>query len=180
MRCITIQNKNVYKVLMKEGVFVKPSLCNEVTSDIKTAYMFMKEIYHYENMPIFLAPVGYKVEFYGANFDEYSIALELDIPEEYLKIQNYYDWSDFIYFIGQKQEFIDGNVNYKDVFDFGKDVLSCIANQKQMDDKDAFQLTTDILRKEWIVSKTNNICKLELEHNGSGGQNTLKKLHEYK
>lgn len=180
MRCITIQNKNVYKVLMKEGVFVKPSLCNEVTSDIKTAYMFMKEIYHYENMPIFLAPVGYKVEFYGANFDEYSIALELDIPEEYLKIQNYYDWSDFIYFIGEENEFKNSIDKYSNVFDYGKAVLLSIKDEKNMNSKDTFQLTTDILKKEWILSQTTDISKIEEKHNGSGGQNTLKKLHEYK
>lgn len=179
MKCITIQNKMVLDILQNKGYFVKPTLSSEYISDIEKSYLFMKEVYHYENMPIFLAPIDYKVEFYGANFDENSIALELDIPDKYLKIQNYYDWSDFIYFIGEEDVFKNVTDKYTDVFDYGKDILLSIKNRKYMNLKDTFQLTTDILKKEWILSQTTDTSKIKEKHDGSGGQYILSELKEY-
>lgn len=179
MRCITIQNKVVYERLMEEGIYVRPSLPKELTSDIKKAYLHMKECYQYENMPIFLAPVGYKVEFYGARFDQDSIALELEIPDEFLKIQNYYDWSDFIYFINAKSEFKNWSDRYKDVYAYGREILFSIENEMQMNLKDAFQCTTEILKKEWILSTATDLSRIKYLHNGSGGRLILSELKEY-
>lgn len=179
MRCITIQHKSVLERLLKNGYYIKDLLPKDNLSDLDKAYLYMKDVYHYENMPIFLAPEGYKVEFYGAEFYQNSVAIELDIPAEYLKIQKYYDWSDFIYFIGEEKEFHSGGCKYKNVYDYGSDVLLAITHQTQMNKTDAFQLTTEMLKKEWVLSTANNIRKIAEKHNGSGGNFVLKALNDY-
>jgi hypothetical protein len=134
----------------------------------------MANIYGYSNCPIFLSPVGQFVEFCGAKFDDDHVAIELDIPEDKAKIQRYYDWSDFIYFLDEPDDFSSNKHN--SVMDFGKDVLlSC----DSMGDDEAYQIVVDELHKEWIIGTTDHLDRIDELHNGSGGENILRNLNFY-
>ena len=48
----------------------------------------MKKEYVYANYPIFLSPVGFKVEMCGADFSDSSVAIEFDIPDNMVHIND--------------------------------------------------------------------------------------------
>ena len=68
MLCKTIQHKNVALQLHKNGKFVVPMNIS-YASNLKEPYLFMMKYYRYTNRTIFLAPVGYFVNFSGASLD---------------------------------------------------------------------------------------------------------------
>lgn len=113
MRAITVQHKDVLKQLLTSGSY-KADMDNVKYDNLKNAYEFMMQAYGYRTCPIFLAPVGEKVEFYGASFDEDHVAIEFDIPEDRIRIQKYYDWTDFVYFLEYQDEFYPSI--YSDVY----------------------------------------------------------------
>jgi hypothetical protein len=172
MRAITIQHRDVLDLLNQYGVYSADFI--HVRQARKLPYEFMANYYGYINCPIFLAPVGHKVEFYGATFGDEYVAIELDIPSHLVRVQKYYDWADFIYFMDSPYEFESNQ--HQDVFEFGKSVL---AQCEKMNDIDAYQITVEELRKEWIVNSTDRLDRLESMHNGSGGNNILKELSLY-
>lgn len=177
MRAITVQHKNVLQALLNDSIYTTNK--KSEGEYLNKAYDFMKNVYEYKTNPIFLSPVGFNVEMYGATFDENSVAIELDIPEEELKIQEYYSWSDFIYFLEYKKEFADGSVVFENVEDYGESILTEIKSIEDMGPNTPYQLTAERLKKEWIISYTDKCEKLSLFHDGSGGNNVLKELNYY-
>lgn len=171
MKCITIQNKIVLDKILKDGIYYKDF---NIEDDIKVnAYEFMKNTYNYLYYPIFLSIIGYKAELYGIPFDNNMIAIELDIPDYEMKIQNYYDWTDFIYFNEYKNEF-KGSI-FNSIEEFGNYVLL----DSKLNDEDTFQATVQYIKKEWLLSFTSNIGDIEYFHCGTGGRNILKDLKFY-
>lgn len=179
MRCITIQNKEVYKELMEQGFYVKEKEYKNTYKDIKKAYKFMKDTYGFKYYPIFLDPVGYKVEFGGANFDKDSVAIELDIPNNWLFFQEYYEWSDFIYLIGNEKELNNYKTKYTDVYDYGRTILNRINTKEDIRESDVIQVSTQALMRETVIGMTENLERLEFLHKDSGGTNILNRLNQY-
>lgn len=107
MKCITVQNKNVLQQLLENSEYYLPDDRYFVGRNRKDAYEFMKKEYRYSNYPIFLSPVGFKVEMYGADFSDSSVAIEFDIPDNMVHMQRYYDWCDFLYYSNSPKEFND-------------------------------------------------------------------------
>ena len=174
MRAITVQHKDVLKQLQTNGSYVA-DINNVKYDNLKNAYEFMMRAYGYRTCPIFLAPVGHKVEFYGASFDEDHVAIEFDIPEDRIRIQKYYDWTDFVYFLEYQDEFYPSI--YSDVYEFGNAIL---VDTTTLNEWCAYQITVDELRRDWIVDTTGQLDRLDHLHNGSGGQNILNELSFYK
>lgn len=174
MRCITIQNKEVLKRIAEEGEYKLEKIRTSNDWLIKP-YELMKEVYGYKSYPIFLSPIGFKVEMMGADFDnQESIVLEFDIPEEYISVQKYYDWTDFVYFMNNQKEFCDNR--YQNTTDFGKHMLT--ANSiKDMTKKDVYQVTVEVLKKDWLIHTSDNITLFDEKYNGSGGNNILDGLN---
>lgn len=181
MYCITIQHKEVYNHLMKLGNY-KASMSN-VSDILRKPYKFMMKEFNWESCPIFLAPVGHYVEFGGAKFDNDSIAIELEVPDEYIKIQRYYDWSDFVYFTDCPWEFENAfNVDkFPNIESWAKTILDIKDDIARADSlNDPLQATVIELKKEWIKDTTTNLSKLDDEHNGTGGMSLLERLEKYK
>lgn len=173
MYCITVQNINVFYQLTRRGIY-KASM-NRVSPNLKEPYKFMKEFYGYKTCPIFLMPVGSKVELSGAHFQS-SVAIELDIPKEYIQTQDYYNWTDFIYFMEHKNEFaktFDTNI-FQTVEDYGRYVLE--GNHK----KNVKQVSVECIKKEWITNVLSVTSELRNKHENTGGANTLKRLEKYR
>lgn len=185
MKVITVQHKSVLETLNNTGEY---RASEDNISDIMVKpYRFMQKHFGWKSIPIFLSPVGHFVEMGGAKFDRDVVAIELDIPDDLCKVQLYYDWSDFIYFTEQPWEFKDAfNVDqYDSVEDWAKTILdranSTTYNIKDADaHEDALQVTVEMLRKEWITDTSEELVKLDEEHNDSGGTSKLKELKHYR
>ena len=177
MRVITIQHKNVYDMIQNKGAYRAKE--DRVSEILVKPYQFMQQQFGWKSTPIFMSPVGYYVEMGGAKFNSESVAIELEIPDSLVKIQRYYDWSDFIYFTEQPWEFKDAcNVDkFENVNDWGKTILNIKVTS---DCKDPIQCSVEELRKDWIVDITDRLNKLEDMHNDTGGKNKLKNLSFYK
>ena len=170
MLCKTIQHKNVALQLHNSGKYTVPTHI-EFISNLKAPYQFMMKHYKYQHRPIFLAPVGYYVNFSGASFDNACI-MTLDIPERYIKVQDYYMWSDFIYFSEMPHE-LQQTYNVRNVNELGRKVLDEYRNGPYHDST-VYQVTTQFLLKSWL----RNIEELTQEfvdtYIDTGGVNILR------
>lgn len=88
MRVITIQSRVVLMMLKRYGKFTVPNNV-PVSENLIKPYKFMMKHYRYSNRPIFMCPVGYHANFGGAKIVDACI-IELDIPDRFCKIQDYY------------------------------------------------------------------------------------------
>ena len=181
MRVITVQHKDVYKGLRKDGI----SRATEeyVSENLVKPYRFMQTYFRWESTPIFLGVVGHNVNYGGAKFDENSIAMEFEIPDEYVKIQRYYDWSDFIYFTELPWEFNDTcNVEkFGSVNEWALTIMNIkhdIARAARF--RDPLQASVEMLNIDWLVDTLENLDKFQQDYNDNGGVNVLESLSKYK
>lgn len=160
MKCYTIQDKSILNILMVKKIYYTYRLPRD--DNLKTAYEFAKNIYNFKSTPIFLVPAnGVPITVYGCTLNN-SIGLELNIPDKYLKIQDYYNWVDIIYFLDKenRDEFYSVyNLNlYSNPEDMAKDVL---LNSKISIEREN-QLMVEYLKYEWIVNIYDGLelCKM--------------------
>lgn len=147
MRVITIQRKEVVLELLIKGEYRVKDDAPISENHIKP-YKFMMKQYNYRTRPIFMCKVGERCNFGGAKTDE-VVLIELEIPDRFCKIQDYYSWSDFIYFTELYWEYEEFN-GCKTVEDFGKYVLNKFKDKNITDHNLVYQVTTQLLRKSWI------------------------------
>ena len=181
MRLTTVQHKEVYKILINTGEY---RASEEFVSEILIKpYRFMQKQLGFNNTPIFSGIVGHYVDFGGARFEDDYIAIELEIPDEFIKIQRYYDWSDFIYFTELPWEFKEVcNVDkFETVEDWAVTIMDISGNISKADEhKDALQATVEYLKKDWVIGTLEDLSKLEEECNDNGGRAILKDLSHYR
>lgn len=164
MKVITIQHRQVLHMLQTEGcVKVKHTGDNHILK----AYEFMRREYNWETSPIFLAPIGYRVNLYGAHLED-SVCLVLDIPDELIKLQKYYTWTDFIYFLRHPEE-LQESYDYKSVEELGKHALFDEVNKIT----DCTQATVEYLSKDWLVGVIRDLSIINKFY-GTGGNFVLK------
>lgn len=177
MRAITIQSKLVIEQLNKNGKYTVPNNV-PVSKNLVKPYHFMMKHYKYSNRPIFLCPVGYHVNFGGAKLNDAYI-IELDIPDRFCKIQDYYSWSDFIYFTEIPWEFKEFR-GCKTVEQFGTYVLDMYNNGFDRDNNIVYQVTTQFLRKSWVkkIIPMNN--DFEGRYVDTGGENILASIMKWR
>lgn len=181
MRCITVQHKSVYEDCIKKNGEYRANY-NNVSDILIKPYKFMQDHFNWKSAPIFLVPEGHYIEMGGAKFGDESVAIELDIPDKYVKIQRYYDWSDFIYFTENPLEFRDAsNVNlFKTVEDWAKTIMDIKDSIAKADEyKDPLQATIEFISPTWLVCASYNVDKLAKMHDQTGGKNILKRLRNY-
>lgn len=150
MKCITIQHINVVENLNSNGEYRVPDKIS-ISSNLEKPYNFMVKHYNYKSKPIFMCPVGLKANFGGAKTTN-AVLIELDIPDRFVKLQDYYGWSDFIYFTELPWEFTGFN-NYKTVNQFGKYILDMYKDKSIDELKNTnlvYQATTQFIRKDWV------------------------------
>lgn len=173
MRVITIQSKEVLMILKKYGKYTVPNNA-PVSENLIKPHMFMMKHYGYKNRPIFLCPIGFNVNFGGANTDGTYI-VELDIPDRFCKIQDYYGWSDFIYFTEVPGEY-EPFKGYNTVEQFGKYVLDMYKNGFDKNPNIVYQITTQFLLSKWVVDIKEINDNFIDRYVDTGGINILKPL----
>lgn len=173
MRVITVQSKEVLLQLKKVGKFTVPNNA-PISENLIKPYKFMMKHYGYINRPIFMCPVGYHVEFGGAKTNDAYI-IELDIPDRFCKIQDYYGWSDFIYFTELPREYESFN-GCETVEQFGRYVLDMYKSGFDNNPNIVYQVTTQFIRKSWVrkVIPINN--DFIDKYSDVGGRNILKSI----
>ena len=162
MLAITIQHRSVYAKVL-DGSYkaeYRPG------TDLIEPYRFMAHEYGWDSCPIFLAPVGYRVNLYGATFSKESVCMLFDIPDDIIKLQNYYTWTDFIFYIQMPDEFSKA-YNYPTVEELGRVALSGVLGEEG-----CAQVTVPELRKEWLIGATSCLDVFD-KYDGSGGNYVL-------
>lgn len=162
MLAITIQHKSVLNKVLAGSYRAE----YRPGTDLVEPYRFMAHEYGWTSCPIFLAPVGYKVNLYGATFGKESVCMLFDIPEDVIKLQNYYTWTDFIFYVQMPDE-LSEVYKYPTVEDLGRAALTGVLREK-----DCAQATVYELRKEWLLGATSDLDIFD-KYNGSGGNYVL-------
>lgn len=150
---------------------------SRVSDNLVKPYQTMMEKYGFHYCPIFLCGPGFKAEFYGAKFDENHIAFEFEIPDALVRIQDYYNWTDLIYFTENPEEFHDSydENKFPTLDNFADFVLNTTPDEDRV-----HQFTVEKLKYRWLRSICCDLSKLDELHNGSGGANKLKPLDFYR
>lgn len=183
MRVITIQHKKVLEQMVMYGEYRASE--KYVSKNLLKPYRFMQEHFNWQNTPIFMSPVGHYVEMGGAKFDKDSVAIELDIPDYLCKTQMYYSWSDFIYFMEMPWE-LENSINpkeYKSVEELGKAIIDISGTkdlERAIECESPLQVTTDRLRRDWLIDVLYDTSKLCDKHSDSGGKHILRSIEYYK
>lgn len=169
LKLLTIQHKDVLKQLLEGKIFYAD--IKRVPENRVTPYQDMMLAYHWDNCPIFAGVVGKRSEFYGARTND-SVMIELAVPEEEVKLQNYYNWSDIIYYLEERWEW-GGSVTIEE---FEQQVLT----QTQFKKEEVIQATINRIEPMWLFKYTDSVSKKFVHnHYGSGGRNVLKDITKY-
>ncbi len=161
---ITIQNKAVTFILDKYGIYYSGK---EPADNLKAPYGRMKAEYGYEHNPIFAGVVGQKCEFMGAKTDG-SVLICLEVPAIEVKFQNYYEWSDLVYFMECPDEW-NGDISFDE---YVKNTL----HKPNLGQHNAWQATLSCIKKEWVTGVYDIPETFISRHIGSGGANILQKI----
>ena len=171
IRLITVQSKEVADSLLKGNIHYARKREDYF---LQPVYNKMCEAYGYENNPVFAGVVGRRCEFLGAPREE-SYIIEIDVPEELVKIQNYYDWSDMIYYTEEPKEWAMGS-EYP-LKEFFKNTLEGKNTHKK---SSVIQATIPYIDPNWVHDIIPLTEKFNDLHIGSGGNNVLMTLEFYK
>ena len=157
----SIQNKNVLETLNAGNThFAKDT---NIENLIKPYHM-MANHYHWTTSPVFGCVVGRRCEFYGANTND-AVILTLNVPDELVKLQVYYDWVDVIYYTECLNEW-----EYDNFDEFVADVL----NGTKTDDQNiSIQATIPYIKPEWLINAEPITSNFVDRYYGSGGSNVL-------
>lgn len=174
MRIITVQTTDVLSKILTDGVYHAHHDPDKL-NNLAKPYQYLMETYNYQHWPIFGCPVGYKCEYYGAN-TENTAMIELEIPDDEVRVQSYYNWVDVIYYMELPKDWIN-EATYP-LEKFFKDTLS-VKNIDEIKDVYGIQATFQEIKKEWIIDHKPLSDKFEKMHIGSGGRDILKNLSFY-
>lgn len=173
MKVITVQSKEVLMILHKYGKFTVPNGVH-ISENLVEPYRFMMKHYGYTNRPIFMCPIGYCVNFGGAKTNNAYI-IEMEIPDRFCKIQDYYGWSDFIYFTESPMEY-EQFKGCKTVEQFGKYILDMYKNGFGNNPNIVYQVTTQFIRKSWIKKVVPINESFINNYIDTGGRSVLKSI----
>lgn len=160
MRCWTIQSLEAFDILQTTGSYFIDRL-PENNTELKKAYEYAKEKYQFKHTPIFLVPETGPASFYGAAFEN-SIGILVDVPDELVHIQDYYNWADIIYFLGGKEHHLE---EFNEIFNlemvptpeaYADDVLF----NSELSDERENQVMVDHLEKSWIIAIDKDVLGL--------------------
>lgn len=165
MKLVTIQNKIVLKILQDwKPYFARPTKRDNLIEP----YKLMMKHYGWQDTPIFGCVEGRRAEFYGATFGEDSVALILEVPDDEVKLQCYYWWTDLIFFTNHPDE-------------LGEQTLTLSAHNTMAlkgiytnEPNVVIQATIPYILPKWLVDYKES--KYFEKYNGSGGRNVLQ-LH---
>lgn len=173
MNIISVQRKNVLDKILSENTYYADTekLITERKSNLLKPYQYLINEYGYSHFPIFGCPIGRYCEFYGADCNKNSVLIQLSVPDREIKTQDYYNWTDLIFYMERPEEWTCGYP----LEQFFQDALRQTPSAHR-----AQQITVDRIEKAWITDTYPVTEKFTKLHNGSGGNNILHELSFYK
>lgn len=174
---ITIQQKSVLDAILSDGVYYANTeeYITKKKSNLLSPYKLMVSEYGYKHFPIFGCAINHYCEFYGCKTDGEPVLIQLSIPESEVRVQNYYDWVDLIYFTEFPGEWGSGAA-----MDFASFChYTLLERSLQNIGRDACQITVEKIKKEWFVNSKPLPQGFIDTHVGSGGKNILRNIDQY-
>lgn len=158
MKLITIQHEEVFKLLQNSQVYQADY--SRVSPNLVAPYQMMQKYYGWDTCPVFGGPIGKHAYFRGCKPDG-GVALQLNIPDDIVKIQYFYDWTDIAYFSAFPDEFAEtfDLEMYPTLESYARDVFEC----KNLGSYNLFQATIPFIRPEWLESSFKD-CNKFLEN----------------
>ena len=148
MKLATIQHKKILKPLIKNRIHIADF--NHIFDDIEkdysslnAAYQFMMNHYGYKDPPIFCCVVGKISDFRNTKNYKNIILFELDVPDEFVKLQSFYDWNNIVWYIENMTRY----TRHEPFDEYHRNVL----NGLNLDEYGAvFQATIPYINPNWI------------------------------
>lgn len=156
VRVFTIQSSEVIDTLIrnKRNYNYHASL-DRVSENLKAPYMEMSKQYKWNNeVPIFGCEDGTFGIFTGAKINDKSYVIELMVPKEYVRRQDYYNWTDMCYFMENPDEWSDSSEAMEMSFEqFIRDTISGANIRTDLcpDTDIPIQVTIPFIKRDWII-----------------------------
>lgn len=160
---LTVQHENVLDILVNDKVYYSSE--KYIADDRIAPYQELMKEYQYEYYPVFANVIGLHGNCYGIPRNRKMYLFELIVPKTYIRYQDYYDWSDFMYYTECPDEWDDTSptisldefkhealIKYKDVPDKNKTV--------------PIQATIPYIRPEWLSAHAPLPDAYDRRHNG--------------
>ena len=163
MRLITIQHKEVLKTLLGKLTYYAERTKREM---LQRPYRTMIKHYGWNGIkaPVFGCVVGEPCEFMGCSTKDAYI-LTLEVPDEKVRLQAYYKWTETCYFLSHSDEW---HQDYE-LPDYMEMVLNGLGlTNKYM----AVQATFPYIRPEWLKAYEPYTDSFQ-KYINSGGKNVL-------
>lgn len=164
MVLVTVQNKKVFDTLAHNAYYA-PAVKSD---NLKSPYQMMCKHYKWDiTAPVFACVKGKYCNFFGCN-TENAYILTLNVPDNIVKLQDYYNWVDIIYFTEFPNEW-ESSMSFTE---FTAKTLDGLGTD---DPRSTIQATIPYIRPEWLTSYkpfTENFNK----YIGSGGNTKLEDI----
>lgn len=151
MRVVTIQDKQVLEDLLRSGIYIV-DIYKSKYKQYEESYRTMKElmdkhlgirtlpIWGFNKVQGMVPPIDLDWEYYkgkGVDITPNSVIMELEVDERNMLIMDYYQWTDYMYFLGEGDT-ERANVSLQNLFD--------------IDNADTIQICMPFMHKYMIKS----------------------------
>lgn len=135
----TLQDKSVLD-LLKSGKTYKADYKNALSPK---HYKDLADWYNLSSCPIFASTLKSKQIIDSSNLGSGKVLLKLNVPTNEIKRNQYYDWSDYLYF----------EPDSWDEADISKDKLVKGLKDQTIYDKSTEQIILDRIEPNWLINK---------------------------
>lgn len=155
MQLLTIQHQNVLEQLLSGKTYYADM--SHVSPNLIAPYEYMRKFYGWQSCPVFCIPCGGQGTQFGGGAKA-SVLLGLDVPDDNIHLQYFYDWTDMVYFFEFPLEFEDSfNTDVISTLDdYAKLVLTGV-NQGSFR---IFQAVIPFIKPEWLVGSSEDVASI--------------------
>lgn len=172
---VTIQQQFILDAILSNEVYYADTevYISQKKPNLLKPYRYLVKEYGYKHFPIFACPIGYCCDVSGAGVDKGAMLIQLSVPEDEIRVQKYYDWSDLIFYMENPNEW---EKNYP-LPAFFHNVL--FAESLQSIGTSACQITMEKIKREWLVDSKPLSQSFIDAHEWSWGNNILQNINQY-
>jgi len=155
MRLKTLQDKSVLNIL-KQGNIYYADYSKIRYKDYIEQWKQLSRLCGFNHCPIFCTPID-NDEAIGASglSSADGVYIELNVPDEYCRVMDYYDFSSYLYYSSGQE--------YDDYFNWGKEeALNNIESYIKLGDYSGTpQVCIEMIKPEWVINNLNENLLVE-------------------
>ena len=155
MKLKTLQDKSVLDIL-KQGNIYYANYSKIRYKDYIEQWKQLSKLCGFSHCPIFCVPIDNDDAINASNLSTSDgVYIELDVPNEYCRIMDYYDFSSYLYYSSGQE--------YDDYFNWGKEeALNNIESYIKLGEyNDTPQVCIEMIKPEWVISNINESLLVE-------------------